>query len=96
MAVRLFLAIMVCGAGVAAAVAASNITVSHSNRVCSSPLLPDGSCPGPGSGQNLPGPRYTRVTSIYRPEWVVPLSILIGFAGVAGGAVALTMHRAKS
>ena len=45
---------------------------------------------------NVPGPQYHRVTTVYRPEWVVPLSILIGFAGVAGGAVVLTAHRAKS
>jgi hypothetical protein len=87
---------MLCGAGVAAAVVASNITLSHSNQVCSSPLLPDGSCPGPGSGFNVPGPKYMRTTNVYRPGRVVQLSILIGFAGAAGGAVALTAHRAKS
>jgi hypothetical protein len=33
-AVRFFFAIMLCGAGIAGAVAASGITLSHSYQVC--------------------------------------------------------------
>ena len=92
-ALRLFLAIMVCGIGVAGAFAASNITLTSSHSQCASALLPDGSCPGPGSGYNVPGPQYITVTDVYRPGSVIPLSILIGFAGLAGAAAVLVVRR---
>lgn len=88
---RIFVAVMLCGIGVAGAIAVSGHTASHRTDTWA-PCLAKGYKPGGYGSSCFPPRRY--LVSISTPSWVLPIGVLVGFVGAAGGLAVLAQGRA--
>jgi len=89
-AVRIFIAAIVLGLGIAAAVAISAHTSTHQTDSWA-PCYAKGYDPTGFGGECFSPTRYfvTRTT----PSWVTPVAVLVGFLGLAGGAALVAARR---